>query len=308
MIHMIPTFSFPCLIGYFYKQDAGWKMIRLGCKEISIRQSYFTAPEPLQAGDGQTGIATERTPCFVGVNDDDLTARMLVPWFPCIPSSRPWAACQCVAGLCTVCGGSQLCPCQAGGTGLPWGRCPAGGPRPEKPSSFPHLGLGGLPWGMQHRHSPGCPEGPGEVLNVSCLVCECVCLHKHMMQTAVNLLWARDPRPPSHTSLWVLVPCHLASQPSPPHTCRPISSLPIFSTQSCLIQHSTSVNNQSCYQVMAEKESSSRRNSNLPPNMLSTKSACRSRCQSYFYIDLMEFLILSKKENQSLTWSRRYNK
>lgn len=89
MMHTIPTFSFPCLIGYFYKQDAEWKMIRLGCKEISILHSYFTAPEPLQAGDGQTGIATERTPCFGGVNDDDLTARMLVPWFPFIPSSRP---------------------------------------------------------------------------------------------------------------------------------------------------------------------------------------------------------------------------
>ena len=203
MIHKIPIFSFPCLIGYFYKQDAGWKMIRLGCKEINILHSYFITPETLQAQDGQTGVATERTPCFVGANDNDLTARMLVPWFPLIPSSRPWAVCQRVTGVFMTWGGSQLCPCLTGHAGLPSGHWLAGGPRPEKPSSFLHLGLAGVTWCMHHCHSPGCPEGPGEVLNVSCLVCECVCLYKHMMQTAVSLLWAKDPLPLPATHLYV---------------------------------------------------------------------------------------------------------
>ena len=121
MIHKIPIFSFPCLIGYFYKQDAGWKMIRLGCKEINTLHSYFITPETLQARDGQTGVATERTPCFVGANDNDLTARMLVPWFPFIPSSRPWAVCQHVTGVFMTWGGSQLCPCLTGHAGFPSG-------------------------------------------------------------------------------------------------------------------------------------------------------------------------------------------
>lgn len=135
----------------------------------------------------------------------------------------------------------------------------------------------------------------------------CLSLQAHNANCCEFPVSTRPPAPPSHTSLCGLVPCHLASggrQPSTPHTGRPISSLPTFSTcitQPCLIQHSTSVNSQSRYQVLAGNESSSRINTNLPPNMLSTKSACRSGCQPYFYIDLMEFLILSKKENQSLT-------
>lgn len=48
-MHKIPIFSFTCLIGYFYKQDAGWKMIQLGCNEISLLHSYFTPPHRASA-------------------------------------------------------------------------------------------------------------------------------------------------------------------------------------------------------------------------------------------------------------------
>lgn len=169
-MHKIPIFSFTCLIGYFYKQDAGWKMVQLGCNEISLLHSYFTAPEPLLAWDGRPGIATERTPSFVGVNNKALTARMLAPWFPFLPPAPElpvsvWL--RCAGPLAAL----SCVPTRLEGQDPFWGAGQLEAPCLRNTSPFSTLAWAASPDNTHHCHSPGCPGGPGDVLKASCLAC-----------------------------------------------------------------------------------------------------------------------------------------
>lgn len=105
MVWKIRIFSFLCLIGYFYKQDAEWKTIWFCYTKITILWGNFTSPEPLWAGHEGSGLPRRELTITTGLGE--WGAMVSVPSSFCPSWGCRVQDCLPAPGWCT-----QLCPCR----------------------------------------------------------------------------------------------------------------------------------------------------------------------------------------------------